>query len=338
MQKILKKYYDTKKFTEILYEDYLDEISAAKKAGQKFAYYTNAETALKLFQKESSLWMRSTQCMNDYAEISYGVKLLKLALDSQAGQALKDAIANAANVEELNAGHPVNSIDRVFMNLDIFAEDVIRRSYVACLSEHREDLENEFGRLSMWRAYGKNSGVAIICNGDQILSQNLLLGVVARKVRYSNADDVENIIHSLAERIKLNSELIKSISQKEFNFWVRGYFASLLICIKHPSFFEEAEWRLIYWEGWAGKRAIKLNIECLDGIPQKVYKIPLKKIRHRLGVQSFDLSLSKILNCVLIGPTDFPELVGEALESKLKEHSIEDLHDKIRITNIPLRQ
>jgi hypothetical protein len=54
------------------------------------------------------------------------------------------------------------------------------RTFVACFSEHggtnwdasdRDHQEDAFGRLSMWRAYGRGSGVALVLNHKPFMSR-----------------------------------------------------------------------------------------------------------------------------------------------------------------------
>ncbi len=47
-------------------------------AGQRFVYYTDADTALKVI-KNKEIWMRKSHSMNDYREIEHGFDCLARA-------------------------------------------------------------------------------------------------------------------------------------------------------------------------------------------------------------------------------------------------------------------
>lgn len=326
------------KLTEIFHLESHAEISAARDANRKFVYYTTADTALRIIDNEGSLWMRNTQCMNDHGEIKYGVELLKNALQSKVGGKLRAALATAEKINPHKATKSYQFFNTLFEDFDEFAYSVVRKTYVACLSEHIEPDENKFGRLSMWRAYGKNNGVAIICKGEPILSRNNWIGAIANRVEYATSEDIGIRLSNLADRIKDNAPWMKQIDTEDFYYYMRGLFASLTICTKHPSFKEELEWRLIFWEGWPSKGALKKETVGVNGVPQNIYKIPLERIPGPEGSEPFDLSLPKILDRILIGPTDFPEVIRHALVQKLRERGFPDPSGAVELTNIPLRQ
>ena len=119
-----------------------------------FAYYTSATTGLNILHGRS-LWMRSAACMNDYREIDYGIQLINSAVQGSARrQAQMKRIA-----QQLGWGE--NMIGSILADLNRNERKFTTHTYLACVSEH--DFEGDAkGRLSMWRAYGRKTGVAFM--------------------------------------------------------------------------------------------------------------------------------------------------------------------------------
>jgi hypothetical protein len=97
--------------------------------------------------------MRLTGVMNDHSEVQHGLDCLSTALRpwTPACQQL------------------TNSLDGFFpglyqevMNLfELWKPNIFSNTFIACISElYSED--RAYGKLSMWRAYGGNAGVAFV--------------------------------------------------------------------------------------------------------------------------------------------------------------------------------
>ena len=72
--------------------------------------------------------------------------------------------------------------------------------------------------------------------------------------------------------------------------------------------------------------------ETIEGVPQKIYKVNLKDtILHNADIKS-------LLNKVLIGPTENPDIIKEAFEGLLTEKQISITEDLVHISNVPLRK
>ena len=156
---------DKETINEIFFSHSLAANERVKKDRMRFAYYTTAEVALSIIQ-DRKIWMRNTMTMNDYMEIDYGLRCLSNAFNSDPGSQLKAAINNchaglAEEVWKLTADWSPN-----------FKFD----TFITCLSEHDEQ-DDPFGRLSMWRAYGGKTGVALVVSGGAISLPPEALGV-----------------------------------------------------------------------------------------------------------------------------------------------------------------
>jgi hypothetical protein len=120
----------------------------------RFVYYTRAETAKKII-KNQEIWMRKSICMNDFSEIQYGLNLLYKAYASDQGKRLRTMVNSLFS--EL-----CPEIEKLF---DTWQGHLKFDTYLTCVSEHTAD-EDTFGRLSMWRAYGGTTGVALVMKSE----------------------------------------------------------------------------------------------------------------------------------------------------------------------------
>ncbi|WDI31351.1 DUF2971 domain-containing protein [Hyphococcus flavus] len=290
---------------------------------KRFAYYTSAETALRILQNKE-IWMRNTACMNDYGEISYGTNLLVRAFNSEAGNSFRAAI------NELD--HTI--ADKVLNDIDKWLKAFPLTTYVVCVSEH-ENSENELGRLSMWRAYGGGSGVALIFRGDPFTAETDDLGAYSFPVRYAGEAEVSAQVMSLARRIHDNAKVLANHDKSDIIFYLRTTLISWILCTKHAAFREEREWRVVHSPALGPPEGLDTEIVSVHGIPQRIYKIPLKMTTGEIPI---DLSPTAILEGILIGPTYFPMVSYEAFGEVLREIGFENPYERIRLTNIPLRQ
>jgi hypothetical protein len=129
---------------------------AALNSGQRFVYYTSADTAMHIL-RSNEVWMRKSSLMNDYREIEHGFDCLNNAYKNHRErlQAVFDGMFPefCEKLEALFNGWLPN-----------FRTD----TYITCVSEH-DASEDQHGRLSMWRAYGGVAGVAIVFHGGPFL-------------------------------------------------------------------------------------------------------------------------------------------------------------------------
>ena len=57
---------------DIFLPGHMDRLSEIKADNKKFAYYTTADTAVKIV-KNQEVWLRNATVMNDFSEIAYGL-------------------------------------------------------------------------------------------------------------------------------------------------------------------------------------------------------------------------------------------------------------------------
>ena len=303
-----------------------------KRNNIKFAYYTSVDTGFKIIEHEN-IWMRNVRCMNDYSEVAWGKDVLFSALDdSDTRKRLNLLFAKLSKDAE--------NFDEFFKRANnSFFKDMEKRTYITCLSEHDENDEAEcqYGRLSMWRAYGRDNGVALIINtnfmeNDQPIDWAFF---ITTPILYEG--DVKKYLSEILTKMEDNLESLVQLGYEEIRglFLRTIYFA--ILSIKHPSFKEEREWRIILsffndQEQPILKDIIDPDYQTIDGIPQKIFKINLKdNILYNADIKS-------LLNQVIIGPTGNPEIIKEAFEGLLAEKQIAITEDLVHISDVPLRK
>lgn len=77
------------------------------------------------------------------------------------------------------------------------------------------------------------------------------------------------------------------------------------------------------------------EIEVVQGVPQPVYKIPLKDIPEA-GL--FGITIPALIDRIIIGPTRDPLAIVEEFADLLAKADVEEPYKKIFVLNIPLRQ
>lgn len=190
-------------------------------------------------------------------------------------------------------------------------------------------------RLSMWRSYTANQvGVGLIINPLPLYSLNDTFGAFSSPVYYFNDNDLRDLFLEIANNISTNKDFLQSKGREE----IKGYFCMLLravaMCTKHPGFLEEKEWRIMHTEELDERGNLELDVECIAGIPQPVYKIPLEDDVPK-GMTG--ISIPDLLEHVLIGPTQFPIPVWDAIVIELEKAGVKDAQSKVSYSNIPLR-
>ena len=142
---------DTKqKLYSIFMPWYVERMSKIAENNQKLVHYTSAATALSIL-KNKEIWMRNTRCMNDFSEVRYGLVLFtRFRKKPEEYALLKKAWGKKAGVFEKAFFRAIQAFD-----------EWSNSTYICCFSEQEAE-EDQLGRLSMWRGYGTDCGVAMV--------------------------------------------------------------------------------------------------------------------------------------------------------------------------------
>lgn len=295
---------------------------AAATSGTRFVHYTSADTAMRIFQT-GEVWMRKSSCLNDFMEIQHGFECLNAAYKNQHDKF-------ALTFERIFPGF-VGKLEGMFNGwLPHFRSD----TYIACISEHDSN-EDEIGRLSMWRAYGGVSGVAIVMKGAPFLTPSDALKAYTSPVGYFDSTTFEHEFSVFLEGIQLNASIVQGLGEEAVLALVFGALRAAILCTKHVGFREEREWRIIYSPAYQKSDRIISDVQSIRGTPQPICRIPLKDFPDEglVGIE-----IPKLVDRVIIGPTQYPQAIREAFITLLSNAGMTDAPNRVFVSDIPLRQ
>jgi Protein of unknown function (DUF2971) len=294
----------------------------------RFVHYSSAEAAVKLITNRE-VWMRKARCMNDFSEIDYGMRCLRDAVHSPEGSYLRTT---------LDALFP-GLFHEVAKAFDGWRPSILENTYVTCLSEHHSPKEDELGRLSMWRAYGGATGVAIVVSPTPFLVESDALQAYSNPVGYFTPPEFHQKFTEMVRRVVAEQSFLQGIGRDEVRNRLFNAFVFAATCTKHPGFDEELEWRVTHNPNMHPSPHLTKSIKTIRGVPQPVYKIPLRNIPAAVPIERLDgIEIPQFVERVIIGPTQYPTAVFEAIVAKLEQAGIVDARKRVVISGIPLRQ
>lgn len=291
-------------------------------ANRSFIYYTTAATALKALRNRE-IWMRLTGVMNDHSEVQHGINCLQTALESASGQQLANS---------LNGCFP--GLHEEVLNLfGQWVPSIFADTFITCISEHEVE-DRAYGKLSMWRAYGGNAGVALVLNPYVFFAETQALAAYTSPVLYANADGLQAKLSEVAHNIFTNTSYVQAMGRENTKAAVFHALRFAAICTKHPAFKEEREWRIASSPSMQRSEYVKQFQEVIGGIPQPILKIELndQPSEGLVGLQP-----QHFIEQILIGPCEFPNIIARSFIEELQQLGFINPSAKISVTGIPLR-
>ncbi|PTR10514.1 Protein of unknown function (DUF2971) [Nitrosospira sp. Nsp5] len=256
--------------------------------------------------RDRVVWATNICYMNDAREFNYAMELLREAMAS----------FECGDTEQFAFVLP-------FVRPQ--AWDVYPNVFVFSMSEHKD-------RLGLWRAYaGGVAGYSIGFSTSELREAARKAGFHLVRCTY-NREEQQQLIAKFVEDIR---SWVNSLSAGEFsmrqhtliqNFW--DNFALLAAQLKHPSFSEEAEWRLI-----SDGMYVSRPIDGKELSESKAWVTEPRAIRIRTGQSTLtpfvDISLSNNeellpIYSLLVGPSIDPTRGIHAVQMLLlscKQHS-----------------
>lgn len=308
------------------------EIARVRESKTRFVHYTNAETAIKILRGKE-MWLRNSRVMNDFSEVKYGLDCFGTAWTTESGERLKKVMRKVQeNLPELFES-----------NFKARISNVHDETYLVSISEHIDGLEDEYGRLSMWRAYAPRNGVAFIFNNRPFVSETNALNAFTSPVNYATKESFSNNLLEIADGLEKQVDLLKAKGAAWFNETLLLSLSFAIQATKHPAFAEEKEWRVIYSPHTLARQGllttqqierVPTEITCLGGVPQRIYKIPFKDYPEEDFIGA---TIPELIHRVLIGPTPDSYMIREAIVGELVKAGVENASDKVHITGVPLR-
>jgi hypothetical protein len=289
------------------------------------AHYTTIQTLEKILTN-NELWFSNPLFMNDLEEVRFGVNEGNtLVMNS------KEIVAACKTMERVQLFQGAFAF---YFNK--FANEHVLDTYVFCTCNH--DKDDSDGLLSMWRGYGANgNGAAIVFDTAQVTPiENSAL--ITDQVTYATTKarrERLNAILLVFARILVDSDIPNE------NLYLAAYslfdrIKLFALFSKHHGFKQEQEWRIVYMpERDAAKQLgpmFHYSIGSRGIEPKLKFKVlPIK------GLTADDLSLEKIIDRIILGPTVSSPMAIAAVQRMLDVLNQPNLKIKLRGSTIPFR-
>ena len=310
------------RLTEIFFPHATPRIEKARENQNiDFVHYTSAEAA-KAILENGEWWMRHSSTMNDFQEIRHGLKCLNRGRNAHL-ESLNKLLNQASS----------GLAERLERDLPRWVRMFSSDTFLTSFSEHYRNKEDEFGRLSMWRAYGGMASVAVILNKQTFLGASDLLKIYGSPVGYLNEGDFVEEFERLLNSLSKNIDFLRQQPQGELYRFMFNVYRFAILCTKHPGFSEEKEWRIVHSPSNDLGSPLKTKIVSLDGVPQPIRVVPL----NGELIERAAMGISNVVDRIIIGPTQYPDAMWTAFVTILKRAGIPDPEDKVSVSNIPLR-
>ncbi|MFO1143103.1 MAG: DUF2971 domain-containing protein [Amaricoccus sp.] len=298
-------------------------VAAAQAKGLSFAHYTAAPAAMNMV-RNGEIWLRNTQCMNDFSEVRHGLDLLGRAYRGVHGQRLMgflDAIWPGFRQE---AGERIEAL----------AETILSDTYIGCVSEH-DPAENGIGRLSMWRAYSNIGGVALVLRSAPLVGPGSdALPVSGGPVEYAERRDFFVRFERFVDALLEEGPYLEDLGAERTCRGLVGSYHFAALATKHPGFAEEREWRMAFTPALQPQGDLVRAVELCRGQPQLIYKLPLER---REGAEGASTALADVLEALIIGPSESPQAMRAAFVELLGAAGVADPETVVQVSEIPVR-
>jgi hypothetical protein len=297
-----------------------------------FVHYTSASNALRIIDSKT-VTLRNAALMNDFSEIDYGEKCLQRAWNSEHGRG-PSPDEHGRLLTLLNDIDP-ELIDKIASHYD---RDLISRrtnTFILSLAEHDDLTEGVYGRLSMWRAYGGRTNVAIVLDRAPMLRPADGHAGFTSPVLYSDMDKFPLHFRQVIDNIERHIDFVRTMKSDEIYGSLVGAFNAAAISTKHPGFSEEREWRIIYAPWLASSDTVSDAIIDIGGVPQRVQQIKLAD-RPEAGLTGIEIP--QLFKKIIVGPTESPSILVDAFVEKLTAAGVSDARDRVVVSNIPIRR
>jgi hypothetical protein len=261
--------------------------------------------------------------MNDYSEVRHGYDCLRRAWHGDSGRALQVA---------LDRCHP-SVASEAAQQFDKYTGLIVAGSFVSSFSEH-DPSEDQYGRLSMWRAYCNPTGVALVLNAAPFFGKSDALKAYSSPVAYLSDAEFNQVIQGIAANVEREREFLASVDRSALRLALFNMFKFAILCTKHPAFTEEKEWRIVYTPGLLSSDHLMRNVRTVRGVTQTIYDLPLKNIPQEglVGIE-----IPELLHKIIIGPTQYGAATANALWFLLQDAGVADPASRIVISGVPLR-
>jgi hypothetical protein len=289
------------------------------------AHYTSIST-LNAIISNDEMWFSNPMFMNDVEELRFGMNEgLQALLRSEA---IKKACGDNQRHKAL--------IDSFVGYYNQFAEEHAFDVYIACLSTHDED--DMDGRLSMWRGYGGNGEGAALVFDVSKLAYNENSPFVLAPVRYASTAKRKEWI---ASKIDTAASPIGSAGFPTEKLYLAAHallqrIKMFALFTKHDGFQEEREWRIVYLPDRDPDGQLREMFNYAVG-PRGIEPKLRFKIGPIEGVTAKDLSMTKIVHQIILGPSLSSPLAITAVKRMLSKNNKPELCERVIASSTPYR-
>jgi Protein of unknown function (DUF2971) len=253
--------------------------------------------------------------VDDFSEVQHGLECIRKAFRGEHGERFK-SIFNRLFGETF-----FPEFSTIF---DSWVPLFLRDTFIISVSEHSER-EDTFGRLSMWRAYGEGSGVALVLNNLLFVTPSDTLKAYSSPVAYLDEQGFGQQFGRVVDNIEANAEFLRSRGPEEIKAHIFQMLRYAAVCTKHRGFSEEKEWRVVYSPSVEKSPHLTRAVQSIKGLPQVIYKLPLKDIPSENLV---GLAIPSLFDRIIIGPTQHPHAMAEAFTTLLADAKVENPEGK----------
>jgi Protein of unknown function (DUF2971) len=215
-------------------------------------------------------------------------------------------------------------------------EKTLADTYVLCLCEHAPD--DKDGVLSMWRSYASQGhGIALVFNARNLPASPQAPLRIA-KVIYGDAEERIRLLQThLTEWLKITY----SAKRADDRLYLAAYAAfmfikSFALVTKHKGFEEEKEWRIIYDPEFDPDKHLVNQFSYFIGPRGAEPKLKFK-IAPIPGGAFDSLSLARLLEFIVIGPSVSSPIAKSGFSRVLRDTGLKDFEDRVHASTIPLR-
>lgn len=263
--------------------------------------------------------------MADYSEVQHGFDIFN--------RYLLDPVKHKAFVDAFDACSP-GAANEAITAFNKWWQDIRFNTYIACVSEH-QDSEDQNGRLSMWRAFGRaGTRVGIVLRFPYRSVSTASLALNFSPVAYLSEPSAHGVIDQVIANVQAKRDYLQALKPEVLVQLIFQMFISGIVCLKHEGFHEEREWRAIYTPSrWSSPLMISTT-EVVAGVPQIIYEVPLDGSASPLIA---DLDFVQVFDRLIVGPTPFPWPIYGAFVQALKSAGVGNADERVFVSGIPIR-
>jgi hypothetical protein len=266
-----------------------------KRPDRALFHYTTQAGLLGII-RDKQIWATHHQCLNDIQEFLYAKDLVRKELNGRAA---------AASGDSLSVVKAMLSVmdQKGFEDVDL---------YIACFSEVHDS-------LALWRTYGGlTSGFALRYEGTLVNSPARFEMRPCLYREEQQREVIKALVAEVLERTLKYCQVTGASPEQFVGVDLRTKLHRLGAIIKHPTFAEEKEWRLIseVMTAWPGEGALKFREGKSMIVPYRC--IPLDGFTQ-----------------VIVGPNPNPEQSARSVRSLLSSEGIRGV--EVVMSDVPYR-